>query len=82
MTQLVNQPMFAHYQAVDGNICNGIVANQCTWGNLTYNQWLTGSPLTNPLPGMDINPANASYVYVYYGFSTLDYPIEPWYFGQ
>jgi hypothetical protein len=77
----ITQPLYSHYSTVEGNICNGMIGNQCTWGNLTYNQWLTGSPLYNPLPGMDINPANSSYTIVYFGFTKLDYPVEAWYYG-
>jgi len=62
-------------------ICDSNVTSSCSWGNLTYNQWLTGSPLMYPLPGMDINPVDASYTLVYEAFTSFNYPTEAWYYA-
>lgn len=34
-----------------------------------------------PLPGMDINPVDASYTLVYEAFTNFNYPIEAWYYA-
>ena len=43
MMQTENQ-VFNHYKTVNGNICDG-VSGMCSWGNLTYNQWLRADVL-------------------------------------
>ena len=54
----------------------------CTWGNLTYNQWLRADVLQYPLPGMaDLDPPYWSYVTYFDGYSQLTYPPEMWYYG-
>jgi len=34
-----------------------------------------------PLPGMDINPVDASYTLVYEAFTSFNYPTEAWYYA-
>jgi hypothetical protein len=67
---------------VSGNLCDGAVAVMCTWGNLTYNQWLRGDVLIYPLPGIDdIEPVKWSYTIYYSDYTQLTYPPEAYYYG-
>jgi hypothetical protein len=43
--------VYSHY--ID--ICDSSVIGGCAFSNLTYNQWLSGSVLLNPLPGQVVN---------------------------
>ena len=66
MTQ-IEAPVYTHYKSplIDGGICNSQLVSQCAFSNLTYNQWLHGSVLYYPLPGLDIAPIDASYTIFY-----------------
>lgn len=52
----------------------------CSWGNLTYNQWLRNEVLLYPLWG-DEDVLHSSYVVTYQGYSILSYPPEAYYYG-
>jgi hypothetical protein len=82
MMNEVEAPIYAHYSSpgVDGGICNSQVVSQCAFSNLTYNQWLRGSVLLYPLPGMDIPITSVAYTIQYSGYSLLQYPPEVYYF--
>jgi hypothetical protein len=81
MTTQIEAQVFNHYSTVSGNICDGI-SGMCSWGNLTYNQWLRGDVLQYPLPAIvDIEPLFYSYVIYYEGYSVLTYPPEAFYYG-
>ena len=81
MTNKVAPPVYAHYTSTGGNICTSSVSGMCSWGNLTYNQWLRNEVLLYPLPGMDENVLHSSYVVTYEGYSILNYPPEAYYYG-
>lgn len=81
MTNIIAPPVYAHYTGAGGNICTSSVSGMCSWGNLTYNQWLRNEVLLYPLPGMDENVLHSSYVVTYQGYSLLSYPPEAYYYG-
>lgn len=81
MTNKVAPPVYAHYTSTGGDICTSSVSGMCSWGNLTYNQWLRNEVLLYPLPGMDENVLHSSYVVTYEGYSLLNYPPEAYYYG-
>ena len=80
---IINPPIYQHYSSLSGGrICNGGVGAWCTFGNLTYNQFLRSEVLYYPLPAMgEIDVYDLSYVIYYQGYSTLTYPPEAWYYG-
>lgn len=80
----IEAPVYAHYSqpTVDGGLCDSQIVSQCAFSNLTYNQWLHGSVLYYPLPGLDIEPIMASYTLFYAGYSWLQYPPEVFYFAS
>ncbi len=80
MNQIQPQ-VYNHYKTVSGDICDGI-AGMCSWGNLTYNQWLRGDVLLYPFPELgDIDPLKYSYVIFYEPYSQLIYPPEAYYYA-
>ena len=81
MNNIVAPPVYAHYTSAGGNICTSLVSGQCSFGNLTYNQWVRNEVLLYPLPGMDENVLHSSYVVTYEGYSLLTYPPEAFYYG-
>jgi len=80
MNTQIQAPIYAHYSTVDGDICDSTVITGCSFSNLTYNQWLSGSVLLYPLPGMDIAINHVSYTIEYADYTLLDYPPEAYYF--
>jgi hypothetical protein len=81
MADQVETPVYTHYSTVDGDICDSIVIQGCSASNITYNQWLSASVLLYPLPGMDFDPIDASYVKLYSDWTTLKYPVEAYYYS-
>jgi hypothetical protein len=81
MNNEIQAPVYAHYQTVDGNICNSGIITACSFSNLTYNQWLRGSVLLYPLPGIDEHPIYSSYTELYSDYTVLSYPPEVFYFA-
>lgn len=55
--------------------------SNCAASNLTYNQYLSGSALYYPLPGMDIDPIDSSYVKTYANWTAQTIPVEAFYFS-
>lgn len=76
MTNELAAPVYLHYSTVDGNICDGTVALGCSFSNLTYNQWLHGSVLYYPLPGMDYQAIDSTYVNLYADYTLLKFVPE------
>lgn len=75
-------PVVQHYSLVDNNICDGFLG-QCTFANLTFNQWLTGDVLNQPPAWLKPPTAdNFSYVKYFAGFTVNKYPIEPAFYGS
>ena len=66
---------------MDGNLCDSPVVNGCSFSNLTYNQWLSGSVLHYPLPDMDFDAIDFSYTKLYKNFTQLQYPPEAFYYS-
>lgn len=67
--------VYNHYS----DICNSSVIGGCAFSNLTYNQWLSGSVLLNPLPGQIVT--DTSYVRNYKNYTQLPIPIELFYWS-
>jgi len=92
MNNEIQAPVYAHYQTVDGNICNSGLITACSFSNLTYNQWFRGSVSLYPLPGIDVPPIDytsytdeppinyTSYTTIYSDYTLLSYPPESFYF--
>lgn len=53
---------------------------QCSFSNLTYNQWLSGAVLKNPLPGQVVR--DLSFQRNYAGYTQLMYPLELFYYAE
>jgi len=81
MNAQISDQIYSHYSTVDGNICRSNSGNGCSFSNLTYNQWLSGSVLYYPLPPMDFDPIDATYIRRYAGYSLLEYPPEAFYYA-
>ena len=61
------------------NICNSPITGSCSFSNLTYAQWLSGSVLLYPLGDMDFDLT--SYQIFYNDYTILDYPPEAFYYS-
>lgn len=72
--------VYGQYQSVKGNLCDGI-AGQCSFGNLTYNQWQTGAILNNPPDWLGTVSPDQSYVDFYKGYTVNTYPVEAFFYG-
>ena len=81
MTNEIQAPVYAHYETVDGDICDSAVVLGCAFSNLTYNQWLSGSALYYPLGDLDILPIDSSYTIFYKDYTTLKFPPEAYYYA-
>ena len=81
MMSQIGDVVYSHYKTVDGNICNSAVVSGCSFSNLTYNQWLSGSVLYYPLADMDVDAIDTSYTKLYQNFTILKYPPEAFYYA-
>jgi hypothetical protein len=81
MADQVQTPVYNHYSTVGEIICDSIIITGCSASNITYNQWLSNSVLLYPLPGMDFDPIDSSYVKLYSEWTSFTYPVEAYYFA-
>jgi len=74
----VENPVYTHFKAK--GVCDSTILEVCSFSNLTYNQWLNGAVLKNPLPSQNVT--DLSYTRNYFNYSALPVPPEMFYYGS